>query len=249
MDLYHNVDDKIQKGYRYLSIKEVTACCDDWLEAWEEIKDLFRESGAKDIFELDKTYDWTQFISNYAQDLEMELHNAGLLDKSYHQKRIVYCKELLKWCGDNESVISNTRRGMAEGYFESGEVALGEQLFSEWLREDPDWGWGYIGWSDCYWFGPGNNQYTKAEEILLSGYARSGLRDRIYVVDRLIGLYKEMGQADKVKEYKKKQLALQRAEVEGSLHFKATPIKAEKIERNGPCWCGSGKKYKKCCGA
>ena len=22
-----------------------------------------------------------------------------------------------------------------------------------------------------------------------------------------------------------------------------------KIGRNDPCWCGSGKKYKKCCGA
>lgn len=27
------------------------------------------------------------------------------------------------------------------------------------------------------------------------------------------------------------------------------PIKAEKIERNAPCPCGSGKKYKKCCGS
>ena len=26
------------------------------------------------------------------------------------------------------------------------------------------------------------------------------------------------------------------------------PIKAEKIGRNDPCPCGSGKKYKKCCG-
>ena len=25
------------------------------------------------------------------------------------------------------------------------------------------------------------------------------------------------------------------------------PIKAEKIDRNAPCPCGSGKKYKKCC--
>lgn len=29
-----------------------------------------------------------------------------------------------------------------------------------------------------------------------------------------------------------------------------TPVKAEpKIGRNDPCSCGSGKKYKKCCGA
>ncbi|MCH8012952.1 MAG: SEC-C domain-containing protein [Candidatus Marinimicrobia bacterium] len=27
------------------------------------------------------------------------------------------------------------------------------------------------------------------------------------------------------------------------------PIKSSKINRNAPCPCGSGKKYKKCCGA
>ncbi|WP_091659754.1 SEC-C metal-binding domain-containing protein [Alteribacillus iranensis] len=26
-------------------------------------------------------------------------------------------------------------------------------------------------------------------------------------------------------------------------------VKLEKRERNDPCFCGSGKKYKKCCGA
>ena len=31
---------------------------------------------------------------------------------------------------------------------------------------------------------------------------------------------------------------------------KVEPIKADKkIDRNAPCPCGSGKKYKKCCGA
>jgi len=28
----------------------------------------------------------------------------------------------------------------------------------------------------------------------------------------------------------------------------ASPMKSEKIGRNDPCPCGSGKKYKKCCG-
>ena len=30
---------------------------------------------------------------------------------------------------------------------------------------------------------------------------------------------------------------------------KAPPIRVEKVGRNDPCPCGSGKKYKKCCGA
>jgi preprotein translocase subunit SecA len=37
----------------------------------------------------------------------------------------------------------------------------------------------------------------------------------------------------------------------GSSGAKRRPVKrvAEKVGRNDPCPCGSGKKYKKCCGA
>lgn len=39
-----------------------------------------------------------------------------------------------------------------------------------------------------------------------------------------------------------------RAEIEKSYKSSKTVIKGEKIGRNDPCPCGSGKKYKKCCG-
>ena len=49
----------------------------------------------------------------------------------------------------------------------------------------------------------------------------------------------------KEKEYQK-QLP---GDDEGPLPPPVEPIKAEvKPERNDPCTCGSGKKYKKCCG-
>jgi SWIM/SEC-C metal-binding protein len=38
------------------------------------------------------------------------------------------------------------------------------------------------------------------------------------------------------------------AELERAL-YGATPVHVEKIGRNEACPCGSGKKYKKCCGA
>jgi SEC-C motif-containing protein len=36
--------------------------------------------------------------------------------------------------------------------------------------------------------------------------------------------------------------------VDGDIDPKAPPRRVEKIGRNDPCSCGSGKKYKKCCG-
>ena len=35
---------------------------------------------------------------------------------------------------------------------------------------------------------------------------------------------------------------------DGKDHIKQAPKKVQKIGRNDPCPCGSGKKYKQCCG-
>ena len=37
--------------------------------------------------------------------------------------------------------------------------------------------------------------------------------------------------------------------VDGKMNPKGKPRRVEKVGRNEPCPCGSGKKYKKCCGA
>ena len=42
--------------------------------------------------------------------------------------------------------------------------------------------------------------------------------------------------------------AEERAEVKRSYNQSKTVVKAKKVGRNEPCPCGSGKKYKQCCG-
>lgn len=37
--------------------------------------------------------------------------------------------------------------------------------------------------------------------------------------------------------------------VDGKMNPHSEPVRVEKVGRNEPCPCGSGKKYKKCCGA
>ena len=246
MERYSEIDNRIQQGYLHMLENHTAKGCDIWLNAWEDIKTLFKETGAKDIFELNKKYPWTGFISNYAQDLEMELHNAGIGDAEYHQKRIKYCRELLSFCGKDAQIISNTRRAIGESYSQLGDMAACDRLFGDWLREDPDWGWGYIGWSDCCCrFKSSTKDYDKAEQILLRGLARSELRDKTDVVDRIIWIYKQTHRFEKVREYKKLYHKLQLTASKNKL----LPVSSEKIGRNDPCPCGSSKKYKKCCGA
>jgi uncharacterized protein YecA (UPF0149 family) len=58
-----------------------------------------------------------------------------------------------------------------------------------------------------------------------------------------------MGDADKASKFKKIHAERYPTGPAGSSGQKQTPLRVEKIGRNDPCPCGSGKKYKKCCGA
>ena len=196
-------------------------------------------------------YPFTDYLSNYAQDLVFELHNAGVDDPSYHEKRIKYCSELLEYCGDHQDIIENTRRAIAETYSFLGDMDTCGRLFEEWLHGDPNWGWGYIGWSDCYClYKTGPNNYEKGEEILHMALAQPGLRDKVDVITRLINIYTDLQNTEKVHEYKALLRKTMPEASPTSLYYKPAPvIKPNKTGRNEPCPCGSGKKYKKCCGA
>jgi uncharacterized protein YecA (UPF0149 family) len=58
---------------------------------------------------------------------------------------------------------------------------------------------------------------------------------------RAIEIYEESNQKEKARELEKEKKRLEK--------LSRAPVKSVKIGRNEPCPCGSGKKYKKCCGA
>jgi len=271
MDRLASIDAKVQQGWVYTQEKrKALKGCDIWLEAWEEIKELFEEGFAVDVEDLDKKYKWSQWINNYVQYLEMELGNAGVDDPAYHGKRIIYCRELLQWCGPDELLIANTRCAMAEAYFESGDETECDRLFEEWLRDDPDWSLGYRAWAECYILRNDGVHNDKIEEILLAGHTKGEPRDRLETVAHLMALYEDTKQPEKFKEFeklfhelhdslpeskeaekafRKDLLDMKHAEPRPVVYDKPAPVRVVKIGRNEPCPCGSGKKYKKCCGA
>ncbi len=248
MDKYKLIDEKIDSGCQLLDNGEINKACDIMLDAWEEIKSLMVEENIKDLPSLDDKYPWTGFIMNFVQDLEESLHNAGLDDAKYFSKRIQYCEELLNLCGDSdELMIENTRRAIAESQYYLGNKIECDRLFQKWLTDDPAWGWGYIGWSSCYQFGANNIEpdYAKAEEIISKALNEKNLRDKVDVVDRAIDIYSFLGNDQKVAELK---IELKKLTKKRKTASQNTPITVTKISRNDPCPCGSGKKYKKCCG-
>lgn len=235
-------------GYDYLMERNAVNACDAWLDAWVGIKAAIIEAQVSNIGELQTKYNWTQFLSNYIQDLEAELHNAGISNKEYFQKRIIYCEEMLELCGEDEGLlVENTRRAIADSHYCLGEKEKCDELYSRWLEDNPDWGWGYIGWANCYWFDRSKDPLNieKAAEILKRALSRKSINDRADVLERAIDLYEKLGEQEEAAILKKEAKAFAK---QNPLKGINTPIRSEKVGRNDPCPCGSGKKYKKCCG-
>jgi len=241
---YKSIDQKIVAGYEYLMKGNAVNACNTWLDAWEGIKAAIAEEQVKNINNLQSKYSWTEFLANYIQELAFELHNAGLSNKVYFQKRIAYCEEVLELCGeDDDFLVENMRRAIADSHYQLGNKDKCDELYSTWLEENPDWGWGYISWADCYWNDSSN--LLKSEEILKRALLRKSVNDRSDVLERAMNLYEELGKYQEAAELKKEAKTFAGL---NSMKYTDTPIRSERVGRNDPCPCGSGKKHKKCCG-
>jgi len=235
------LDDKIEAGYDLQDSEGVQATCRIWLEAWREVLGLLDKGGLPSIHAFDERFRGSQSLFNWIQDLEDALWNAGLEDRQFLNARIAVCEEgLRRFPAEDELMTENRRRALAESYFELGETSKAEALYRDWLQADPRWGWGWIGWSDGYGFTRTQFQdWPRAEQILREGLAIDQVRDRFDMLERLADVWEEQGrkgEADELRKQAKQSVAAPRAT-------------KQKIGRNEPCPCGSGKKYKKCCGA
>jgi tetratricopeptide (TPR) repeat protein len=281
---FEELDDKMQAGYKLLNSGGAVDACRIWLEAWSNVLCLLDKAGIESIEAFDERFRGTQSLFNWIQDLESELWNAGLEDRQFLSARVALCEEgLRRFPSADDLMTENRRRSLAESYFELGEVEKAEALCREWLAADPCWGWGWIGWSDCYRFTrAGQVDLNRCEQILREGIAITRVRDRADIADRLADLCEEQGRDQEAKEFRRQSERGAPAGISRSVcstgkvlrqkmqfnfggeglplnelssvaeRLRETPTKPivrQKVGRNEPCPCGSGKKFKKCCGA
>lgn len=273
------IDDAMQEGYERAE-KQAAEAVDLWLGVWNNILVVMDAQGMKLLDDFDKRFSGTQSVGNWVQDVEMELHNAGIDNPSYCREEIRFCEEVIqRTSGHDELTIENMRRAIGDAYAQMGDMQKADELFQEWLAVDPQWGWGWIGWSDCYGFWKRKSyNLGRAVEILKQGLAVSGVRDKSDMLDRLMNVYEDMGRkddADRVQLELENLASLDDDLPEGenkestavSVHGNVLSVKSKvryggmgmpletslqapqkKTGRNEPCPCGSGKKFKKCCG-
>lgn len=262
---FEMLDDRMQKGYELLYKKQddgrlgnnLYEALEVWGQTWEIIKDMMDKHGFNSLESFDYAFGGSQSIFNWSMDYDGALENAIFQNLEFAQTRIDFCTEYIERYEDkDEHNITEMARAIADTYFRLGNIDKGEELFKAYLKDDPAWGWAWIGWSDQFYLYDEYKDFDKAIDILRQGLEVTGLRDRDDVLDRLRDIYTDMGMGDEVENIIEE---IDQAETEWqSAHLKDIDtedfeknvpyIVGSKTGRNDPCPCGSGKKYKKCCG-
>jgi len=215
------------------------------LEAWNHlIKIMARENNMSDRLGVE-SIDWQ--IGNWADDTVMAVHNAYLYEEEIRVNEQIL---RIQWTDDNNLFHENARRSIADAYADMGNMEECYRLYEKYLREDPLWGWAWIG----YYRQLQDHDDDRFEAILDDLYqkVRAGVdfRDKEDLYRELGDEYNTLGNKERADYF----YELEDAESgkRGSI-FRAwkggvPEIKPKKIYPNDPCPCGSGKKYKKCCG-
>ena len=166
------------------------------LKVWGYLLKLMEMLKADSIYELDQGHVTIYDLLYWATSFSDELHNAKLKDKSFEKHKLNFCQsyvEMHRGMLDREvRNLGNIRTSLAECYYQMGKTEKVDSLYSEWLSAEPDWGWGWIGWSDLYWFWNigFEKDFKKAESILKEGFSTPHVRDREHIKQRLVDLEK-----------------------------------------------------------
>lgn len=177
----------IGKGFEYLAENDSKSACDVWLGVWEGIK-LKINPDFKNLDYLDKQYQGTFFISNFCQDLENELCNAGLEDPIYFEKSIKYCKEFCNYFpNEDDLIIHNMKRSIAESYLGLKKIDEAQKELDSLVRDYPNNLWSYIAYGDMYWFGKNEIKdankakkfYEKALSVAKDKYDKIAVEERL----------------------------------------------------------------------
>jgi hypothetical protein len=255
------LDDKMQAGYARDAENDTHAAVVTWLDAWSDVLRLCDATGISSIGEFDDRFPLSQSLFNWSQDLEMALENAGRDNREIRQSLIDFCEESFRrFPREDQLLTENRRRALGGAYFDAGMTEKSEELFRSWLDADPAWGWGWIGWADCYLPGAGRPaDLARAEKLLRRGYRVPGVRDRVYIAERLQEVCEDGGRPDEARQFGEQAERLRQEPLRAAARPVPPPgnpappagniARRVKVGRNAPCPCGSGKKFKKCCGS
>ena len=245
-------DELVQEGYEAQDDQDCEKMISLWWKAWEIFQKIVEKAEYKiSISGLMESQDYQYPIDEWLQDMEIELGNAG-----EHEKLVEFCRsilEILDWSFDDTSEF---KCAIGEELYAEGNVVQGRKWFEDWLKEEPHDQYALSTFSRCVQAEEGVEQAYKIIRREVIGIVCTVGNDLLFERARLLAGYLERTEDLKWIELQLENFynALDEAELYDDLYDDFTlpiqqPIvKEKKVYPNDPCPCGSGKKYKKCCG-
>lgn len=246
-------DDLAQKGYECFAKQKSEEGLRFWREAWDIFQTVLEQDpGRETLYGLMEEQDYIYPIDGWLQDYEMELGNAG-----EYGERIIFCQKVLEIFDWEDSDDSCFRCGIGESFFRQGKIAESYEYYENWLTSDPQ---NVNGINSFSWILFENDDAKRAyEEIRKVTWGVSCNANNSILFMRARQLAEYVGKEDESNWYQQQLDKIQnsfrnRVGDEDSIFDEFTAakqipvVKEKKIYPNDPCPCGSGKKYKKCCG-
>lgn len=245
-------DDLVQKGYECFEDKKAEGLR-FWQDAWDMFVSIMKEeSETYTLFGLMEEQDYVYPIDGWLQDYEMELGNAGK-----YEERIAFCQNVLQmfdWRDEDDSCF---RCGIGESLFRQGKTAEAYEYYENWLKDSPQ---NVNGINSFSWILFENGDTQRAYEVVREvTWGVSCYMDNSMLFMRAKQLADYVGKESESEWYQQQLDKLEESigkwetgedDIfdEFTMPARMPVVKDKKVYPNDPCPCGSGKKFKKCCG-
>ncbi len=245
-------DRLVQKGYIAEEKRDDDTMIACWWQAWDIFQKIVENAEFKiSVNGIMESQDYKYPVDAWLQDLEMELGNTG-----EHEKRMEFCQKILgmlDWTFDDNSGFM---AAVGEELYAAGKDIQGREWFENWLKKEPYNQNAINAFSWCIQEKEGEEKAYQLLRQKIIGVACTINNELLFEHAKL--LVKYLGYEEDLK-WIESQLAayydsLEKADIYNDLYddfrmpVQKPIVKEKKVYPNDPCPCGSGKKYKKCCG-
>lgn len=245
-------DELVQSGYEAQEKRNETQMIALWWEAWSVFQEVMKSAEVKmSVSGVMESQDYQYPVDAWLQDLEVELGNTG-----EHEKRMEFCQkvlEMLDWTYDDGDGF---RCGIGEELYAAGKTEEGRAWFENWLKKEPNNSNALNIYSWCIQEQEGAE---RAYALVRKKVIGCSCTIHNYMLFERAKLLAQHLKQEKDLTWIEKQLdsfkdSMEKADYYNDLYddfcipVQQPIVKEAKIYPNDPCPCGSGKKYKKCCG-
>ena len=190
-------DYHIYNGYACLDSEDVNTVLKEWYEAYKLMFYFIHRTKISSLDLLKEQLEGNYELKPWLEDYLTLLMNVS--EPFYLQQQRVICEQFLDIFDQEKSeVIFLIKISYAGLFFAVGQEKRGDQLYEQWLVENPTWTHGWIAWADYYWTSTNGRKnekerFKKAIEILEKSLRRIPTSEKKDIWIRLKTLYEREG--------------------------------------------------------